>query len=302
MNLVHRKTILLIIGFAISTCAFTGRTPLVAGDENKSAFADPAEEETWKWLLKRSGREEHIERDGQGRVKWVGLRDEKNERGDYYTGSVDLNSEGLVVKMTFNAPHLSNDDYERLIKFKKLQVLTTWHNGWVKSDDKTPYSGAGLTHLKALPLESFNIGGSWFNDEGMKAANELPRLRELLVYHTRVTDLGIKALRNNDHLRKLAVGPQFSQRVTEACLADIATLSKLEELEFNETILTWDGGLKELATIKDHLKKLKLEHALIPAADYERLQTALPNTEIEYKPATAEQAKQMQAAAAQAKK
>lgn len=128
-----------------------------ACQEPKSPFADPAEDETWKWLLKRSGRHEHIERDRQGRVKWVGLRDETNERGDYYTGSVDLDPEGFVVKMTFNAPHLTNEDYERLTRFKRLRVLTNWHNGWVKSDDKSPYSGAGLTHLKSLPLESFTL-------------------------------------------------------------------------------------------------------------------------------------------------
>ena len=275
---------------------------LSADEPAKSPFADPAEEATWRWFLERSGRQQHIERDNKGKAKWVGVRDEKNERGEYYTGSVDLDADGYVVKMTANGPNFSNDDYQRLLPFQRLKTLTTWHNGWVKSNDKTPYSGAGLTHLKPLPLESFNIGGSWFNNEGMQAANELPHLRDLMVGHTRITDLGVKALRNNNHLRKLALGPQFSQNVTEACLADIATLSKLEELEFNETILTWEGGLKELVALKDHLKKLKLDRALIPAADFEKLKASLPQTAIDYKEATEEQAKQMQAAAARTKK
>ena len=159
-----------------------------------------------------------------------------------------------------------------------------------------------MTHLKDLPLESFNIGGSWFNDDGMKAANQLPQLRDLFVYHTRVTDAGVRALRNNGHLRKLSIGPQFSQRVTEACLADLATLSHLEELEFNETILTWEGGLKELTALKDHLKKLKLDRSLVTPEDLNRLKAALPDTQIEHNEPTADQVKQMQAAAARAKK
>ena len=293
----HRRFLLTGLLCLLANIAFAA-----GGDENKSPFADPAEEATWRWLLERSGRQEHIERDGRGRVKWVGFRDEKNERGDYYTGSVDLNTDGFVVKATFNAPHFSNDDLQRLAGFPRLQRLTTWHNGWVKSDDKTPYSGAGLAHLKPLPLESFNIGGSWFNDDGLQAAAELPHLRELLVYHTRVTDLGIKSLRNNDHIRKLSVGPQFSQRVTEACLEDIATLSALEELECNEMIVTWEGGLKHLAMLKDHLKKLKLDRALISPDDLERLTAALPQTVVESTAPTPEQTKQMQAAAERAAK
>jgi hypothetical protein len=269
-----------------------GNAAMVAAD---SPFADPDEAATWRWIFERSGRLEHVERDGAGRVKWVGFRDEKNERGDYYKGSVDLDAEGRVVKLTCDAPHFTNDDYRRLAALKHLRVLTTWHNGWVKESDKSPYSGAGLIRLKALPLESFNVGGSWFNDEGMVAANDLPQLKELQVYHTRISNEGIHALRNNKHLRKLVVGPQYSQRITQAALDDIATLEKLEELDFNEVLLT-SRGVEALSALSHQLKALKLEHVAISPDDLAKLRLVLPQTKIEYTAATDEQVRQMQAA------
>ncbi len=287
--------IALVFAFLFLNAFASGRA-----DEPASLFADEAEAVTWKWLLARSGRAEHVERDGHGHVKWVGFRDEKNERGDYYTGSVDLNADSHVVKATFNAPHFTNDDLARLASFKRLKSLTTWHNGWVKADDKSPYSGAGLTHLRSLPLEAFNVGGSWFNDDGMQAAATLPELRELQVYHTRISDAGIRALRGNKSLRKLVIGPQFSQRLSEKCLADIASLPQLEELEFNEVLLTWDGGLHELAALKDQLQKLKLEATFISPDDFAKLKAALPQTAIDYKPATFEQESQLKQAAQRA--
>lgn len=266
-----------------------------------SPFADPQEADAWKWFLERAKRKEHVERDGRTqKVKWVGFFDEEKQKGDYYSGSVDLDAEGRVVKLTCNAQHLSNDDLARLAAFKRLKILTAWHNGWVKEADKTPYSGAGLKHLKELPLEAVNFGGSWFNDEGMAAARELPQLRELQAYHTRATDAGVQALKGHPTLKRLVIGPQYSQKISERCLADIAALPALSELDFNETILTWDGGLKLLAE-RGELTRIKFDQGLVPADDLEKLRQALPKTKIEYVEAKPEHAAQMQKAAAKAK-
>ena len=262
--------------------------------EPAQQFSDPQEATTWAWLLERAGRKEHVEKDNQGRVKWVGFFDEEKKRGDYYSGSLEINAEGHATKLTFNAAHFSNDDLQRLAALKHLRILTAWHNGWVKSSDKSPYSGAGLKHLKELPLEAVNFGGSWFNDEGMQAANELPYLLELQAYHTQITDAGIKALANNRNLKRLIIGPQYSQRLTENCLADIATIRQLEELAFNETLLSWEGGLKHLVVRKDQLKKFKIENGFVSEEDLKRLTSELPNTKIEYTAAKPEHLKQMQ--------
>lgn len=267
------------------------------GEAPASPFADPAEAAVWKWLLERAGRQEHIEKDSKGKVKWVGFYDAEKKRGDYYSGSLDLDPEGYVVKLTFNAAHFSNDDLAKLAPLKKLKILTAWHNGWVKEADKTPYSGAGLVHLKGLPLEAVNFGGSWFNDEGMAAANQLPKLRELQAYHCRVTDEGVKALKGNQNLTRLVIGPQYSEKISERSLADVATIGKLEELDFNEAIATWEGGLKHLAARKE-LKRVKFDQGFIAPEDLEKLKAALPSTKIEYVEAKPEHVEQMKKAAA----
>lgn len=263
-------------------------------DEPK--FADTNQAKTWHWLLKRAGKKQHVERDGEGRVKWVGFLDEEKQRGDYYTGSLDLDADGNVVKATFNGPNFTNDDLQRFAALKHLRVLTSWHNGWVKDDDKSPYSGAGLSHLKSLPLEEVNFGGSWFNDEGMAAANQLPKLRVLEAYHTRVTNVGVKALRENASIRKLTLGPQYSQKITAETLSDIATMKALEELEFNEMLLPWTNGLESLMALKGQLKRVKFDQGFANADDLERLRKALPEIEITYIEAKLEHVKQMQEA------
>ncbi|MFT5125008.1 MAG: hypothetical protein ACI9TH_003286 [Kiritimatiellia bacterium] len=248
-------------------------------------FADPQEAATWQWILARTGQQQHVERGSKGEVKWIGFWDEEKQKGDYYRGSLTLDAEGYVVKMTFNAAHFTNDEYARFIAFKRLETITTWHNGWdPNGSDKTVYSGAGLSHLKGSKVAHFNIGGSWFNDEGMVAANQLPSLRELKVYHTRVTDQGVKALWDNPHLTYLNLGPQHSQKVSDACLEAVSTISGLEKLDLDEMLLSWEGGLQHLVALK-HLKKLQCKKSFIPEADLERLRAALPDVEIDYEPA-----------------
>lgn len=268
--------------------------PALADD---AIFADPAERETWQWLLQRSGRSEHIERDNQGHVKWVGYRKEDEPKGDYYSGSLTFEN-GHVVKLTFNKAHFTNDDLKRIAAFKHLKTLTAWHN-WDHDDPKNTEtcSGAGLVHLKPTAIESINFGGSRFNDAGMKASLELPQLKELIVYHTFVTDTGVAAIADHPGLTKVVLGPQHSQRVTEASLEPLSRIKHLKHLELNETMLSWEGGLKHLARLKDQLESFTCKAGYIPEADLAQLKQALPNTKIEYTPADEKQLERMQRAA-----
>ena len=58
---------------------------------------------------------------------------------------------------------------------------------------------------------------------------------------------------------------------------------------------------EELTAIKEHLKKRKLDQALIPPGDRQRLRAVLPHTEFDYTEAKAEHPNQMQPAAARDK-
>ncbi len=253
---------------------------LVAED---GIFAEAKEAQLWQWLLDRSGRKPHIERDGKGTVKWVGFYDEEKKKGDFYSGSLTFEA-GRVVKMTFNNANFTNEDLKQMAGFTQLRVITAWHNGWdkQKDSDKSVYSGAGLIHLKGSRVESVNFGGSWFNDEGVRAAVGVPSLRELIIYHTRVTDAGLAALAKDDHIRLLRGGPQYSMKITGAALASVASMKAIEDVEFNETILTWEGGLKHLVALKGRLKRFACNQGLIAPEDLEKLRAALPDTKIEY--------------------
>lgn len=245
-------------------------------------FADPEEAKTWKWLLERAGAREHVERDRNGKLKWVGFYDEEKKRGNFYRGSVTLEG-GRVVKMVFNQAHFTNDDLKRIAAFRKLRTLTAWHN-WDRENPKNPVtcSGAGLVHLKGTAIESVNFGGSRFNDEGVKAAVQLPTLKELIIYHTAVTDEGVKALADDDHIEVVRLGPQYSLRVTDRSLEPLSRMKALKRLELNETMLSWEGGLKHLVRLKGRLESFACKKGLIAEADLERLRQALPGTKIEY--------------------
>ena len=245
--------------------------------------ADPNERATWQWLLDRADAVEHVERDGKGEVKWVGFYDVEKQKGDFYRGSLTLDEAGRVTKLTFNKANFTNEDLQRLSSFTQISTLTAWHNGWSenKAEDKSIYSGAGLVHFKNHPLEKINFGGSFFNDEGMVAANTLPNLRELKVYHTRVTNAGVEALRGNQHLTYLNLGPQYSQKIDESCIEVVSTISNLEKLDLNEMLLSWDGGLKWLVGLRK-LETLNVNDGYVSPDDLARLKEKLPEVTIFY--------------------
>lgn len=264
-------------------------------------FAEAKERETWEWLKERAGRTEHVERDRQGKLKWVGFRNEEEQKGDYYSGSLEL-EDGRVVQMVFNKAHFTNEDLRRIATFHHLKKLVAWHN-WDREDSRNEEtcSGAGLVHLKPTAIESINFGGSRFNDVGMRASLELPQLRELIVYHTFVTDAGVAAIADHPGLTTVVLGPQHSQRVTQAALEPLSKIPNLKHLELNETLLAWDGGLEHLAGLKGQLETFTCKEGYIPEGDLEKLKAALPETKIEYTPADEQQLARMQRAEARRK-
>ena len=76
------------------------------------------------------------------------------------------------------------------------------------------------------------------------------------------------------------VGPQFSMRLGDAGLATLATIPTLEDVTYDETILTDDGSLKHL-TGRKGLKELKRNKTEVPTADLERLKADLPGVKID---------------------
>ena len=48
--------------------------------------------------------------------------------------------------------------------------------------------------------------------------------------------------------------PQMTPRLTDAALATVATLKALKELTINDTVLTYNGGLKLLKSLPSSAK------------------------------------------------
>ncbi len=63
-------------------------------------------------------------------------------------------------------------------------------------------------------------------------------LTRLQLNHDQITDAGLAALANHPSLEILMFSPQMTPRLTDTCLATVATLKALKELQINDTVLT----------------------------------------------------------------
>ena len=97
-----------------------------------------------------------------------------------------------------------------------------------------------------------------------------------------------------ENLKSLTVSTQFSVRIGDGSLASMAEIPNLEKLEINETLLTYEGGLKQLKKLTK-LKELVLKETEISDDDMAKLKADLPNTQIGWTKPKPEQADKMKA-------
>jgi hypothetical protein len=147
--------------------------------------------------------------------------------------------------------------------------------------------GPGAAALAGnLTLKELSIGGTGFGDEGMPYIASLKELKRLTLNHDQVTDAGFAALANHPTLEVLMFSPQMTPRLTDASLATVATLKALKELTINDTVLTYDGGLKLLKSLP-YLQKVTLGGVGLSEADLGKLKADLPKADIKFTPADA---------------
>jgi hypothetical protein len=273
-----------------------------------------ADDQTYARELKEAGHSVKLDRDGH----LVGLTLNKSENltdADYqrlgtlmhlkqltFYGNckmTDANAEHIgklatLEELAINGTALSDDGFKHLGKLAQLRKLIFWHLGW----QKVPITGSGFAELASCPkLETFGFAGSTIGDDGLKALARVKQLKHLELYHTRVTDAGLAHLKALADLRSINVGPQFSMRLGDAGLATLATIPTLEKITYGETILTFDGSLKNLKDLKQ-LKALVLTHTDVLDTDLQKLKTLLPEVKIEQTPPEAKLLEQMRQAAA----
>lgn len=272
--------------FLLITALFTAITTASAKDfTSEQLLTDPSDLETWQWILERADQTEHVELDRNGQVAWIGFEGENQ-----YQCSIQLDPQGRVIRATFNEAVFSDQDLHKLAGFKHLLVLTAWHNFKSGTDISitNPYSGAGLEAFAGSKLESVNFGGSYFDDAGIIAGTRVPSLKELIIYHTRVTNAGMEALAGDTHIEYVRLAPQFSLTINDDALPHLAKMQALRHLEINEALLTWEG-LQYLTQLKGQLEQLTFKQTEISAEDMAKLQEALPEVSIEHTQPEADQ-------------
>jgi hypothetical protein len=149
------------------------------------------------------------------------------------------------------------------------------------------FTGSGMTALAGnTTLKELSIGGTGFSDVGMPAVASIKGLTLLHLNHDRITDAGLAAMVNHPALETLMFSPQMTPRLTDASLATVATLKALKELTINDTVLTYDGGLKYLKMLPK-LERLTFGKVGITDADLAKLKADLPKVDIKFTPAEA---------------
>jgi hypothetical protein len=146
--------------------------------------------------------------------------------------------------------------------------------------DHSAGTGVFLTALKdSKQFTALRLGGSVFNDEGMKALGELTQLREVNISHVRFTSAGFPNFARLVNLEKLTINPFFGPNYVSADFVHLAGLKKLDTLVISEMSLDYVDGLDHLKGLK--LKLFKLHDCRISDVDLRKFESDHPVTKIE---------------------
>ncbi|MDB4637822.1 MAG: hypothetical protein P8M30_09430 [Planctomycetaceae bacterium] len=140
-----------------------------------------------------------------------------------------------------------------------------------------------MKHLAGLKnLERITLAGGGFGDAGMVEAAKLPQLKYLGMWHVRVSDAGMSALRNHPGLEEIRLGPFWGKLITNQTIAHLATCPSLKKLSVGETWLTYEDGLYHLTQRKNPLEELNLGNTLIEPRDVDRIRRELSKTVVKW--------------------
>ena len=155
---------------------------------------------------------------------------------------------------------------EALGKFNHLESLSL--TGCPTINTAGARELAQLTKLTSLSLYNVNIDDSAFAE-----LSTLVNLEELNLCHTRITDLGLKAIEQMPRLRSLQLarhpGWYLKQQLTDDCVSSIMQLTELEQLSISGEIS--DESLTEIVKLP-RLKSLSIYHSAVTTRGLAALQ------------------------------
>ena len=248
-------------------------------------FEDSAEASAWEKIKARFTGKVELRKNSKGHVwqaKISGFKDDKKGGG---WAAVRIGDDGYVREVSSDRAGFTNEEFKIFTAFNKLEKLTLWHNSNFH-DKKLPvenYGGAGLIHLKDLKfLSRVTLAGGGIDDNGLKAAAQLPKLKYIGMWHVAATDEGFTYFKGNKSIEELRLGPFWADKLTDKTLAHISECPNFKVLKFGESYLTFEG-LKKLEKIKGSLKLLDLENSIVRPEDVEKIKKLLPNTEVKWR-------------------
>ena len=191
-----------------------------------------------------------------------------------------------LEKFFANGAELTDDGFKAFAGWKSLKSIGFDHWGWY-APGHVPQKvmlGPGLAHLASCTnLEQVRLGGCRVDNRVTEALAQIKSLQSIDLQHSMVTDDGIAAFKALPKLRVVRLSPQFSPRITDASLAFLGAVKTLEEIEINQTWLTYEKGFSHLSKLPS-LKKLVLTQVIASADDIAKLKADHPMAEVQWTP------------------
>jgi hypothetical protein len=208
-------------------------------------------------------------------LKSWGVRDTTKNAVSF---SCIYDSNGRVLALTGNGPWLRDESLRALKGMPELRIIRFDHNGFLKNHPQSPlYSGIGFDALSDSKLLEIKLTLG-INDAGMEQAAKIKGLKSFSVVHSQVSEAGVKFFVGHPTLESFAVAEMGN--VSQASLASIAKMPKVEHVGFHEAFITYESGFKHLLAMKGRLKTLDLSMSLVNAADLELVRADHPDAKI----------------------
>lgn len=197
---------------------------------------------------------------------------------------VALNPEMVTV----NGSSVTGGGAAKFGEMKSLKALHTLH-----ITRPTPEAKAGLGGHPAL--EVFSSDGA-FCIEAVTA----PRLQRVDLKHGAASDQFVALLKNHPALESVRLWAKGYAGLSDASIATLVTLPKLNKLSLEFSVFTYAGGLNRLKELPN-LATLELKDVALAGDDLAKLKADLPKVKITFTPMTPEYRSQWDAWAAKKK-
>jgi hypothetical protein len=208
-------------------------------------------------------------------LKTWGVRDTTNNAVSF---NCVYDANGRVLALFGNGPWLRDESLRALKGMPELRSIRFDHNGFLRQHPLSPlYSGKGFDVFADSKLIDIKLTLG-INDAGMEQAAKIKGLKSFTVVHSQVSEAGVKFFEGHASLEAFTVAEMGN--VSQAALASIAKMPKVEHVGFQEAFVTYEGGFKHLLAMKGRLKTLDLSMSLVNAADLELVRADHPDAKI----------------------